>query len=292
MRDIKKWELWEEELLKENYLYGDQKEMEAIFKVKWHSIKYKAQLLGLHRDLGKLLQGYSFNEDYFEVVDTEDKAYFLGLLYADGNITISKYKNVMCIHLIEPDKDVLDKFNVFLEYKRPLKINKVKDTIQILNGKEIKCNFDSYELNVHSAKFCNDLIKLGCIPAKTLKLKFPTEEQVPKELIRHFIRGVFDGDGTISNGMRGDGYNYVNMSILGTVELLEGINKNLAENCDLTENKLYRRANYKISSMNYSGFKSLIKIKDYLYKDATIFLERKFNKFPKTLTKINNKYEI
>lgn len=44
----------------------------------------------------------------------------------------------------------------------------------------------------------NDLINLGCIPRKTLVLKFPNESTVPKQLIKHFIRGYMDGDGCIS----------------------------------------------------------------------------------------------
>mgnify|MGYP002625860766 CR=1 FL=1 len=55
---------------------------------------------------------------------------------------------------------------------------------------------DQYIFSVSSPKMKVDLIRLGAIPNKSLILEFPKD--IPNDLIRHFVRGYFDGDGCIS----------------------------------------------------------------------------------------------
>ena len=79
----------------------------------------------------------------------------------------------------------------------------------------------------------NDLIKQGCVPNKSLILTFPNKHQVPKNLINHFIRGYFDGDGSISYGIQ-ERYSVrkkqntkrlnINAQFIGTKEMLTVIN--------------------------------------------------------------------
>lgn len=152
--------------------------------------KYKVDPRGIIKILRK--QGYTIkrgtdylyrttkDENYFKRIDTEQKAYWLGLLYADGNVYESK--GVTQITLQNEDGYLLYKLAECLQYDGKLYSDRGKYT----------------KLIIHSIKMMNDLIKLGCVPRKSLILKFPTEEQVPKELQRHFIRGYFDGDGCIA----------------------------------------------------------------------------------------------
>ena len=118
------------------------------------------------------------------------------------------------------------------------------------------------------------MILLGCIPKKSLILKFPNYKQVPKKLIKHFIRGYIDGDGSIymSN-------NNIHISVLGTKEFLEA----LITTIKMPSRNLYK--NNKNNSSNcyffqYSG-RNAINLIEFLYKNANIYLERKYDKYRK-----------
>lgn len=119
-----------------------------------------------------------------------------------------------------------------------------------------------------------DLIKWGCIPRKSLKLeKIP---DIPKELVKHFIRGLFDADGCISIGKR---YKMdIHINLTGYKPFIEDINKFLVENDILDHyNKLHERNN-NIVCMGYNG-KYAVYFLNYIYKDIKIYLDRKYNKF-------------
>ena len=123
-------------------------------------------------------------EDFFESIDTEEKAYWLGFLYADGYNY--EAKGEVKVALAGKDKDFL---------------LKLRDTIYPNKDKPLyyKENSDlstGYELNMSSARMSRHLAKQGCMQAKTFKIKFPYF--IDESLYRHFIRGYFDGDGSLS----------------------------------------------------------------------------------------------
>lgn len=122
---------------------------------------------------------YKLNHSYFNEVNSDEKAYFLGFLYADG--FVSKVSNV--ISLIINDLCILEKFREAIECDKPFYLN-------ASHKKAITFSISSQEMK-------NDLIKLGCVYKKSLILEFPEENQVPKDFIWAFIRGYFDGDGSI-----------------------------------------------------------------------------------------------
>lgn len=74
----------------------------------------------------------------------------------------------------------------------------------------------AYRFSIYSTELAADLIKLGCFQNKSLILEFPTEKQVPRELIHHFMRGYFDGDGCISYGQ-----GQLRFSVIGTELFLQ-----------------------------------------------------------------------
>ncbi len=104
---------------------------------------------------------YFFNEDYFKIIDTEDKAYFLGLMYADGNC--HHKSGLVSISLQARDEDILKEFISYIGFTGKLiacKKKNPKHQIQL-------------RLELHSRKFQDTLIKVGCVPKKSLILKFP-----------------------------------------------------------------------------------------------------------------------
>ena len=132
-----------------------------------------------------------------------------------------------------------------------------------------------------------DLINKGCVPKKSLILKFPTENVVPNNLIRHFIRGYFDGDGCVffrtykvldkRVNKKIDSKNYT-LNFVGTKEFLLKIKTILSS--ELQTNKdIEIRPKGKSYQLSYGGSTNFIKIFEYLYSDSTVFLYRKVNKF-------------
>lgn len=229
-----------------------------------------------------------FKEDFFKTIDTEEKAYWLGFLYADGCILTPKNKKtnkpkgkVLEISLSEKDREFLEKCRTSLGIEK-----EVKTRISKIKEKEYK----SCRLTCCSTKLCDDLIEKGCLPKKSLILKFPDNKQVPKHLINHFIRGYFDGDGCVSftiskakdkryNIIR-DSKNYV-VGFVGTEDVLKNINKHLIENADCSEIKLMKKG--RAFQLNFGGISNFINIFEYLYKDSTVFMERKAIKFIETI---------
>jgi hypothetical protein len=137
---------------------------------------------GIQTRIGKKITYQDVNSLLFREINDESGAYFLGLLYADGNI--SKNKTCISLKLKSNDQIILEKFRDIMSPSSPIKIAKNKGSP----------NTYSY-FRINQKEICEQLISHGCIPNKSLILQFPTT--VPLELIRHFLRGYSDGDGTI-----------------------------------------------------------------------------------------------
>jgi len=124
---------------------------------------------------------YSCNDEFFEVIDTEEKAYWIGFLAADGNI----YGNnkIVRIKLQGIDKNHLMKFKYNISSNHP---------IYEYEDDGYKCGF-SCSIHVQSPKMCQDLARYSIIPNKTLTVRLPEL----RDLTPHLIRGYIDGDGGI-----------------------------------------------------------------------------------------------
>ena len=228
---------------------------------------------------------YEVDENYFENIDTEEKAYWLGFLYADGYVRMIKYKSgadrygELKLKLSIKDKKHLDLFKKCVGSSYTIKD---AESITINNGKH------SYSvcstLRITNIKIVKDLFKHGCINKKTYKLNFPI---LAENLIRHFIRGYFDGDGSISitkfkayqnkKGKINNGYTRTVNFTSGSLSFLMDIQNILHTKINTTNLKvgLYKKA-YRI---HWYSRNDINNVYNYLYKDSTIFLERKKEKF-------------
>lgn len=204
----------------------------------------------------------TFNENIFDTIDSEEKAYWLGFLYADG--AVGSTDNSVEISLKLLDAEHLYKFKSFLNAKRDIRLDfKIK-----------RCRFTAI-----SKHFKERLIELGCTPQKSLTLKFPTEEQVPKEYIISFIRGYFDGDGVLSHD-GGEKRLIPNTGMLGTEDFLLGAFKYLPEGINhhmFQANKDGAKECKQVSwGKNDSGL-----ILELFYNNAHIYLNRKYFRYQK-----------
>jgi hypothetical protein len=202
---------------------------------------------------------YFINHNFFEKIDTEEKSYFLGLLYADG--CNHKNSTIVSLGLSEKDKNILEIFSSFVQPEKPLLFRKSNNT---------KWS-NSYVLVIQSRKISSDLEILGCISNKTHLLNFPTENQVPDYLISHFIRGYFDGDGSINNGKR------KHFSFVGTFNFIQKLQILFKDklNFNITKTSFRHFDNTNTVTLLKCGRIQSIKFGEWLYKDANFYLERK-----------------
>jgi predicted DNA-binding protein YlxM (UPF0122 family) len=205
---------------------------------------------------------YSLNRNYFDKINTEGKAYFLGLLYADG--CLRKNSFTFQIVLQERDKHILNSFKKELEFNGKLKF--------VNRKKEYKNNQNQYLLVISSKKIYKSLLGLGLYPNKSLTLKFPDNKIMPDRFLNHFVRGYFDGDGSASILPNNQKY----ISIIGTNQFLLKL-KSIIENKKLVRNKtkLIPSPSKNMSYYKVGGNKQIKPLINWLYKDATFFLKRK-----------------
>jgi hypothetical protein len=207
-----------------------------------------------------------FDNNYFDKIDTSNKAYVLGLFYADGNL----HKNTLQICL--KDKELI----TFLK-------KEFKTTNKIVRDKNY------FRITITGPQIPKQMNKLGIFERKSLILKFPTEDQVPKQLIKDFMRGFFDGDGWIQrNKIKSCKNPKWNFGIISTHEFCEKFLNILKINCNLPEVKIvkYKRIPEKdIWEVKLCGvYKNKIeKIYNFLYYKDCFCLKRKKDIFEKII---------
>jgi len=212
-----------------------------------------------------------FNQNYFETIDTFDKAYFLGLLMADGYVNHKYIK----LSLQEDDKPILEKFKSIVNSNREFYFT---DKRRIK-----KKSKNQFVFALYSVKMVRDLEKYGVIKAKSHKTYFPN---IPEEFYSHFIRGVFDGDGCLTISKKGDAQFY----IIGNDLLIKKIQEILMKECNLKETKLKHDKLHKDNTISiaYGGNRQIERIGNYLYQSCEdLFLARKKEKFDKIKNRIN-----
>lgn len=205
---------------------------------------------------------YSCDQHYFEDIDTPDKAYWLGFLFADGFVTKD---GKFGLSLKSCDEHIIYQLKSDLCSDSPIK--------KYLTTGGYKVGIEYSKLLITDYKMRDDLIKHGVVLNKTNIIIKPN---ISNDLVRHFIRGYFDGDGSIYKSSKTPDYN---VSFCGTDDLLTFIHNYLFANGLIKKNlKLEKRKPFHIvSSIRYGGNIQVLNIMNHLYRDATRYLFRKFN---------------
>lgn len=247
---------------------------------------------------------YTENEQFFDKIDTEAKAYVLGFFFADGcNHDLSdlddgyNHQNVISFTQLEQDKDILDQIRSVMECNRPY-----KEIVQKSNGNK------KFTLAIVSDKLSSTLSKIGGTPRKSLTLEFP--KFISRELMPHFIRGYFDGDGSVWNGKRKKMIvkderhpgktrekivHNVKFNFTGNPVFIEELQNYLIQELGFRKTKLNfsgkaRSGTY--CTMEYSGRKQMKKLFDFMYNNATIYGSRKYNKFQEIFCASDEKLSV
>lgn len=278
------WNKNELEFLRKNFDYMTIKDIADSLGRTKNAVQLKANRIGL-----KQPTKYEYDKDYFKIIDCEEKAYWLGFIYADGYISIHNNgrNHEFGIELKASDDEHLKKFNRSingnLECSYRTRKHKFTKYTSIV---------DSCLIRIYSQRFVSYLIENGVVLNKTYVLDFPNF--IPKELMRHFIRGYIDGDGYIRFSKRTSGNGYGYETRFGFTCYSEkftfGLKKHLENELNLeTELVLYKdRNNFSVDTSNQ---KQLLYITEYLYKDSTISLDRKFETYKKLNHYLLNKLD-
>lgn len=214
-----------------------------------------------------------YDECYFDVLDSESKSYWLGLLFADGYIVWCPERRSyeVALGLSSMDFDTVDAFAKSVGYQKPL-AQRSRHTS--FNGYD----YDSTEVAVrlHSKHMCQTLINLGVVPNKTYCPEFP--RGIP--YIHAFVRGFLDGDGciTVPTNYKKSSVGFTN-SNKAFLEYLQSV----IFNATGVTGSIYTEKEWK-HRLSYWGVANLLSLLSWIYQDDSGWkMERKFNKYQSLL---------
>lgn len=215
---------------------------------------------------------HSVNENYFADIDTEKQAYWLGFIWADGSITKTakrcsgpnrftvSQKIAEIQHITSFAKEIDSNTRIIIH--EPMPDKKIASLV------------------INSRPFCINLEKLG-YGTKAVRIHIPN---IQKDLIKHFIRGYFDGDGCLSlyeQHVKKWTIHRQEFSITGNPTLIAEIQAVLNQETSVSEiikPKSYKRTT-SVISLRYGKKSDIDALFHYLYDDATVCLKSKYEKF-------------
>lgn len=227
------------------------------------------------------------NDTFFDVIDTEEKAYILGFFIADGCIRMEKDKkgnfthSRLCFSNSIDDEDIINFIHdTICPENKIIRIHNTKD------GANRKPQLVLQWTSRHMKEILVDKYKIT--PRKTYDLNFELPlNSVPDNLFRHFVRGYIDGDGNFNS----EAICFVFNSKKFAHQIIDFFKNEFEKNKQLVEDFKYRiyeiqgktTKYYKVSLSAAKGRKKLYE--KILYEDSTIFLKRKRNNFNKKRNK-------
>lgn len=256
----KQWS--DEEIQQIRTLYKSGKTIRELVAMFHSSTKSISAILGSDiRPVGSKKK-YTVNSNYFNNIDSERKAYWLGFMYADGNA----YKSGQ-IRISSIDTELLEIFISDLEYTGVI----TTETQKVYNKSISK-------VTINDKQLFNDLCKYGCCPNKTAVISVPN---IPKELMPHFVRGYFDGDGSVGiyNNESGKDLKTLRSSFCTGSEVFL---PQLLEFIPCKKKSVKKKSNSNLWEISFSVNDS-ITLYNYMYTGATVYLKRKRDKFEQFL---------
>lgn len=213
---------------------------------------------------------YEYRVDYdvhvFDKIDTEEKAYWIGFWYADGNVR--EKSNEMNLHLSAVDYEHLLKFKDFMKDTRDESVIRRYNRTSASGNLQEMANYQICNSNLKAS-----MLRLGCIPKKSLILTFPDISIFEDpNLVYDFIRGYVDGDGCLCENRK-----RLALSVRGTKDFLEGIVNFFPE-----FKSVYSEIDKRTGNIQFRigcSHDKADKVATKLYSKAKVFLNRKYLKY-------------
>lgn len=259
------------------FLYTNGMSAKNILKKYNDLIKSEKTIIKIIKDAGYKIRNRGhisafINHNFFEEINSESKAYFLGWMISDGYVVKPKNKGyVIGLDVQSSDRYILEKFKECINLSDDVKII---DSVKPITQYRKSITYQS-RLSFRSEKIASDLSKFNVKPKKSFKVQFPNF--ISNEFVPHIIRGIFDGDGCISGNL---------ITFYGNQIIVEQIQNILITELKINKTKIIKRKG--CYSFTFSSKKDVASFYKYIYKNATIYLTRKKDKFNK-LEFINKK---
>lgn len=218
------------------------------------SIYHMANKLNLHREIKP--RKYSLNTNFFSNYSSQS-SYLLGWFYSDGNVT--KDLRTVRLHLQKSDSEILEQIKAVVSSNQPLYYNN-----------------NSVELKLHSKIMVKDIYSLGCKERKTKKITFP--KFPPKKFYKDFIRGYFDGDGSIMF----NNPNTLKINFSGNRKFIQQLNKIINKTLKIPPAKLKenKKNDHPSVWMIYFYGNNARKLCNWMYSGANgLYLNRKHKRY-------------
>lgn len=260
---MKKYVFSEEQLLDIYNMYNDGSSLKVI------QDKYSVSQTVLTRvfnENGWTIRGchdhrnYTLNEEYFDSIDTPNKAYIYGLLAADGYNYVPTGE--IKLSLQEGDEQTLVDINKEIESNRPLHVRK-------FDRPSWK---DSYTLSISSVHISRQLEKIGIIRNKSLVLEFP--EWISESLFPYMLKGYIDGNGWIQQ---------YRIGFMSSDKFAYGVQRFLIEHYGITSTVMDMKRHYDSRTKTWyiCSKKKSKTLVEMMFEEPTIRIQRKYEKYIK-----------
>lgn len=272
----------EQEII-DQYNYTTSTELAKRYNVSTSKINQVWSQAGLK---GKTSRIYYLDENFFENIDTDEKAYWVGFIASDGCLYHPKdnRQDILSISLSIKDKEHLEKFKTSLKTNKPLSVGKHGSHKQ----------FEHICLQISSNKLCQDLQKIGITYRKTYDVQWP---KIPQQLLPAYIRGYFDGDGHISHKIEENHLHNVSITIAGFYNNLKNFQDYLEtqgiQSSFSLHNDKNRAPNFGCLWLSNKFYKQ--KFLHLIYDNASVYLDRKYllaNRFIDLYNKHPTSWEV
>lgn len=251
-----------------------QKEVANLFQVSQGTICSIAKKYNINTKINRLNTcRRKCDFDYFKIIDSKEKAYWLGFICADGCI-LKNYKKVT---LQVKDKEIIDKFRLAINSDHPISFyNKV--------DKRTNKQYEKYIICINGSKFRENLIRQGVSYDKTDKLEMPNIEE---KYYAYFFAGLFDGDGSVScNGKLYTKANNKNskfksrISLISTIQVLQFLREYIQKKLNINQLIMNKVSKNKENVWKMFLYKDSSKFLDWIYGDPEFpYLTRKYLKY-------------
>lgn len=214
---------------------------------------------------------YALDEHYFDNIDANNKAYILGFLYSDGSNNL--HKSTVSISLQEEDKDILESMRQEMNSEKQLVF------LNYSNKHDFGYTYkNQYQLLMYSSHMSKTLASKGVIQNKSLKVTFP--EWLDKQYYSHFIRGVYDGDGSIYRGYRNENNQPITVTITATEEFCLSLKEICRDILGINAGIYDASCHNGITKVFTLSGRNVAKIfLDWIYTDSELFLQRKYDRY-------------
>lgn len=214
---------------------------------------------------------YTVDQSFFNTIDTEEKAYILGFICADGHVC-AKHNRIV-IALQDSDYELLEKIRTAMGSPHPIHRHiKRKNPYTKANHLII----EQCTISINGKELVKPLLEMGLGFKKTYTLNREIMKFVPKELWKHFLRGYLDGDGSITWGKEySSGKKYM-VQVCGNRDFLEhSYQVFYNSNCAIYKDKYSKQC----CTWKLTDKRKVLEFLNMIYGKASIYLDRKYNTY-------------